>query len=199
MEVEVLLVGPDHLDDVDPFLGVFVALLVLALLHAEHIELALVPADDDVQPESPFADMVGGDHLLGRHDRIEQRRMHGAEHGDALARGQQAGRPGDRLERRALVVGVAAVALPASDRQHEVDAGLVRHAHELEIVRPASRPALRHQRHGAAGRTVCAEQPDLELVGVVHRPAVGLCGCVSERARLPPWSAEVRLPVPRAT
>ena len=33
---------------------------------------------------------------------------------------------------------------------HDVD-GLVGHAHELEIVRPASRPALRHQRDGATG------------------------------------------------
>ena len=100
---------------------------MIALLDAEHRELALVPADDDVQPEAAFADMVGGDHLLRRNDRIEQRRMHGAEHGDALGRGEQAGRPGDGLERRALVVGVAAVALPAPDREQEIDAGLVRH------------------------------------------------------------------------
>ena len=30
LEVEILLVGPDHLDDVDPFLGIIVAVAMLA-------------------------------------------------------------------------------------------------------------------------------------------------------------------------
>ena len=103
---------------------------------------------------------------------MEQRRVHGAEHGDALGRGQQAGRPGDGLQRLAVQIGVAAVALPAADRQHEVDAGLVGHAGEREAVRPARRPALRHLGGRAAGRAVGAEQAELQRVGVVHRQAV---------------------------
>ena len=157
-----LALRPHQLDGVDPLLRVFVAGGVLALLDAEHLELALVPADHDVEPEAAFADVVGGDHLLGRDDRMKQRRVHGAEHGDALGRRQQAAGPGDGFERRLLVVGVAAVALPAADRQHEIDAGLVRHLRQAQIVGPGSGPALRHLGHGAARRAVRAEQPDLQ-------------------------------------
>ncbi len=59
---------------------------MIALLDAEHLELALVPADDDVQAEPPLADMIGGDHFLGGDHGVEQRRMHGAEHGDVFGR-----------------------------------------------------------------------------------------------------------------
>ena len=76
VEVEILALGPDQLDDVDPFLGVVVAVVVGALLDAEHVELAFVPADHDVEPEAALADVVGGDHFLGRDHRIEDRRVH---------------------------------------------------------------------------------------------------------------------------
>src|SRR5580704_2260692 len=52
VKIEILAIRPDHLDDVDPFLGKFVAVLMGALLDAEHVELALVPADHDVEPET---------------------------------------------------------------------------------------------------------------------------------------------------
>ena len=106
MEVEILAIGPDHFDDVDPFLCVFVALLVRALLDAEHVELALIPADHDVESEPAFA---GGDHFLRRNDRIENRRVDGTEYGDALGGGEQRRRPGDSFERRALIIGGPAV------------------------------------------------------------------------------------------
>ena len=77
--------------------------------------------------------MIGGDHLLRRDDRMKQRCVDRAEHGDASGVLQQAAGPGDGFERRLLIAGVAAVALPAADRQHEVDAGLVRHARELRL------------------------------------------------------------------
>ena len=86
VEIEVVAVRPHQLDGVDPLLRVFVARGVLALLDAEHLELALVPADHDVEPEAAFADVIGGDHLLCRDDRMKQRRVHRAEHGDALGR-----------------------------------------------------------------------------------------------------------------
>ena len=171
MKIEILAVGPDHLDDVDPFLRIFVAVLVLALLDAEHVELALVPADHDVEPEAALADVVGGDHFLGGDDGIEDRRVHGAEHGDVLGAGEQPGRPGDGFERRALVVGVAAVALPAPDRQQEVDAGVVRHLRQPLVVRPIAGPALGHERDRAAGRAIRPEQSDLQLVVAVHGAA----------------------------
>src|SRR5262249_60227167 len=69
VEVEIVAVRPDQLDDVDPFLRVVVADSVLALLDAEHLELVLVPADDDVEAEAALADVIGGAHLLGGEDR----------------------------------------------------------------------------------------------------------------------------------
>src|SRR6266446_7130213 len=43
-EIEIFLVRPDHPDDIDPFLRVFIARFVVALFDAEHREFALVPA-----------------------------------------------------------------------------------------------------------------------------------------------------------
>ena len=90
---EILLRPPRHLHRVEPFLGVVVALLVVALRHAEHLELVLVPADHDVQSEAAFADMVGGDELLGRDQRMKQRRVHGAERDQPLGVGEKARSP----------------------------------------------------------------------------------------------------------
>ena len=97
VEIEVVAVRPHQLDGVDPLLRVFVARGVVALLDAEHLELALVPADHDVESEAALADVIGGDHLLRRDDRMKQRRVHRAEHGDAPGRLQQAGRPRSRF------------------------------------------------------------------------------------------------------
>ena len=69
--------------DVEPLLRVIVARVVLALADAEHLELALVPADHEVDAETAFADVVDGDEFLRGDHRIEQRRVHGAEHRDA--------------------------------------------------------------------------------------------------------------------
>ena len=88
-----------------------------------------------------------------------------------------------RLERAAHVVGVAAVALPAANRQHEIDAVFVGELRQRKAILPAAGPALRHNSDGTAGRAVRAEEADLQFVIVVHRhaavhgglgPAVGL-------------------------
>ena len=52
VEIEVVMLGPGALDDVEPFLGEIVAGVVLALGDAEHLELALVPADDEIDAEA---------------------------------------------------------------------------------------------------------------------------------------------------
>ena len=149
------MLGPGALDDVEPLLRIIVAVVVLALRDAEHLELALVPADHEVEAEAALADVVGGDELLGGDQGMKQRRVHGAEHGDALGRRQQAAGPGHGLERRAVKVGVAAVALPAADRQHEVDAGL-----RPPCARASGSPAsCADQRSG----TLVAERPDEQL------------------------------------
>ena len=152
-----------------------------------------------LRPKRPSPMWSAVTHLLGGDDRMKQRRVNGAEAGDARGGGEQPGRPGDGLKRFAVQVGIAAVALPAADRQHEVDAGLVAHLGEREAILPARRPALRHLGGGAARRAVGAEQPELEGVGVVHVEAVALrrggtveqgrnSGCWA--ARLDVWPAE---------
>ena len=98
--------------------------------------------------------------------------MHGAEAGNPPRRRQQRGRPGDGLEGCALVVGLAAIALPAPDRQHEIDAGLVGHTREPEIVGPGTRPSLRNLGDRAPRRAVGAEQAELEPVAAVHGHSV---------------------------
>src|SRR5258708_31420102 len=97
--------------------------------------------------------------------------MHRSEDGDALGRGEQAGRPCDGLEGCALVVAVAAIALPAPNREEKADTGVIGHPRELEIVRPTPR-------HGpAAGGPPPAPppcppaQPHLLLVPVPQRTA----------------------------
>ena len=172
LEIERAGLGPGAPHRAEPLLGIVVARLVIALLDAEHLEFALVPSGDDVQRETALADVVGGDELLRGNDRMEQRRVDGAEHGDALGRLQQAAGPGHRLQRRAVEIGVAAVAFPAADRQHEIDAGFVGHRAEREAIRPARGPALRRLGRGARRRAVRAEHADLERVGVVHRQAL---------------------------
>jgi hypothetical protein len=88
VEIEFTLFRPGALDDVDPFLGKFVTIVMRALRHAEHLEFALVPAGDDVQAEAALADMIGGDHFLGGDQGMEQRRVYGAEDRDPLRRCQ---------------------------------------------------------------------------------------------------------------
>ena len=97
VEVDVVGLSPGGLDRVDPFLGIVVTRIVLALRRAEHLELVLVPADHDIEPESSAADPVGGDHLLRRDERMEQRRVHGAESDEPLGLGEE---PRTRLQSR---------------------------------------------------------------------------------------------------
>ena len=176
-KIELARVGPGPLDRVEPFLGIIVTRIVLALRHAEHLELALVPADHQVDAEPARADLVGGHQRLGGDQRMEQRHMDGAEHGEAGRRRQQTGRPGDGFQRRAMEIGVAAITLPARDRQHEIEARRIRHAGKRQAVGPVSRPPLRYRRGGAAGGAIGAEQPDLKGVPVVHGAAFGQrCG-----------------------
>src|SRR5215467_11373726 len=90
------------------------------------------------------------------------------EHGDALGRGQQTGRPSLGFEGRAMEISVAAIALPAAYWEDEIDTGLVRHAREADALGPTCRPAFRHRGGRATRGTVDPEHPDLERVRVVH-------------------------------
>src|SRR5262249_21118276 len=79
--------------------------------------------------------------------------------------------PGHRLQGRTLIIGRAAIAFPATDRQHEFDARPVGHLSETDAIRPIAGPALRHHRDRPAGGAVGAEQTELESVVAAHRGA----------------------------
>ena len=51
------------------------------------------------------ADRIWLASLLGGDDRMEQRRVHGGEHGQVNGLGQDVGGPGHRFQGRALIVG----------------------------------------------------------------------------------------------
>ncbi len=84
VEIERLVLSPDAVDDHQPFLGVVVAAVVIAERNAHHAELDRVPPRDDVEPEAPVADVIGGHHLLGGKHRIDERDMQRAERRDVL-------------------------------------------------------------------------------------------------------------------
>jgi hypothetical protein len=125
---------------------------VLALLNAEHGEFVFVPAHHQIQTETAVADMIRGRAGFGRDDRIEERCVHRGEHRHALRRREQPRRPGEGLEPRSLVIGIAAITLPARQRQHEIEPSVIRHSREAQIVGPASGPTFGDQRRRAPRR-----------------------------------------------
>ncbi len=143
---------------------------------AEHLELVLEPADDDIEHEAAAGNMVDRRRLLRGRDRVHQGRMHGREHRDLLRRGSDARRPGERLEGAVVEVGGAAIAFPAADRQEGLEARRVRHAGDLEIAFPGHRPGFRSSRHGRAAAAV--ERHHAQLHAVVAEDRVGLSGRV---------------------
>src|SRR5262249_9074971 len=155
---------PHRLDRVEPFLAIGIAVVMLALCNAEHVELVLVPAADDVDAEAAAAHLVDGDELLGREYRMDQRRVNGAKDAERLRMRQESAGPGDGLETQAFEIGGTTIAAPASDRQHEIDAGGIGHLRELEIVFPGAGPALGNLCRGAAGGAIAAKKPELQLM-----------------------------------
>jgi hypothetical protein len=90
----------------------------------------------------------------------------GAERHDALGRGQDARRPGQRLEAAAVMVVNAAVALPAAERQQEIEPRRIRHLRGGEVLFPRAFPPLRHPRRRQTAGTVHAEQPEFQGMSV---------------------------------
>ncbi|WP_258402141.1 hypothetical protein, partial [Pseudomonas aeruginosa] len=56
----------------------------------------------------------------------------------SLGLGEQTAGPGHGLERRTLIVGGTTIALPAADRQHELDPRPVGHLRQSDAIRPAA-------------------------------------------------------------
>src|SRR5215510_16358024 len=98
--------------------------------------------------------------------------MDRTEYGDALSRGQQAGRPSLRFEGHAMEVGIAAIALPAAYWENKMDTRLVCHTREAQAIGPTCGPAFRHLGGRTTRGTIGPEHPDLERVHVVHAEAL---------------------------
>ena len=97
VEVELRFVAPQPLNDGQPLREVVVPLVVLPQRGAEHVQLRLVPAADDVKAEASARDQVDGSGLLGRDDRMDGRGVGCGEHG-GMGRGlRDASRPGERV------------------------------------------------------------------------------------------------------
>ena len=165
--------GPECLDDVEPFLRVAVACLVIVgERQSERFILRLVPAGDDVEADAAAADLVHGCQLLGDNDWMVGGGVDGGEDIDVARLGQERGRPGDRFQHVAMEIGFPAVANPAGDRQHEVDAGVVEHPGKLEIVCPRVVPAFRYLGHRHAAGAVARKGTEQEMVGREHAVAL---------------------------
>ena len=82
--IELVVLGPQPFDDGEPFLGHVVALVVRQHLDAEHIDLRLVPAGDDVEDHAAVGNMVDDGALLRGDDRMVDRAMRGGDHADGL-------------------------------------------------------------------------------------------------------------------
>ena len=142
--VERLFARPQGLHHVEPFLRIAVTLRMFdRQVEAERFVFRLVPAGDDIEADAATADRMDGGELLGDDHRMVRRRMDRRENGEVARFRQQAGRPGDGFEHAALEIRLAAIADPARDRQHEIEAGLVEQLRELQVVVPTRSPALR--------------------------------------------------------
>src|SRR2546425_3721500 len=162
------ILRPEAEEDLEPFPAAGVTVIMDVLFEPEHVELRLVPAADDVEAEAAAANVIGRDDLLRRKHWRKERHMHGAKHGEALSGGQQAARPGHGLERAALEIGRAAIALPAPDRHQTFEAGRISHLGKPDVLLESVLPALRHGGRGTATRAIRAEDGKLEPIAAEH-------------------------------
>lgn len=161
------VLGPEHVDDVDPLLGDLIAVAVVALRVEPHLGvLAEVRPGDDVDAEATAADVVDrGRHLRG--DRgVQRERDHRGDDLDPLGHGSDPGHHGDRLKGVVPVLGLAVEPTPLDRREEEVEADLlgqlsdalveVEGRHVLRSV-PRDDPAVVEGRH-----------EDAQLDGLAH-------------------------------
>ena len=167
--------GPQALDQLEPFRRVVVAPVVRRQLQAEHVELVLEPAGHDVEREAAARDVVGGGGHLGHGEGVDQRGVHGGEDRAVAGDGAHGGGPGQALEGAVVEVGLAAIALPAADRQQDLEPGRVGHAGQFGVVLPVHRPGAVGRGDGRAVRAVEGHHAELDAVGAEQ----GVCHDVS--------------------
>jgi hypothetical protein len=69
--------------------------------------------------------MVSGDESFGRNQRMKQRGVDRAENSHFLRGAEKSDGPGNRFEPAAVKVRITPIAVPAGDRQHEIETSVV--------------------------------------------------------------------------
>ena len=72
VEIEFVVLGPQPLDDLEPFDRELVADFMIEQRRAEHFDFGAVPAGDDVERKPPAGDVIDRGRLLGHHDRMDR-------------------------------------------------------------------------------------------------------------------------------
>jgi hypothetical protein len=142
---------------------------VLGQRMAEHVELALIPSGDDVEPGAAAADVIDGDQRLGGKHRMHHRHMDRRKDRDLLRHRAQCGGKRKGLEAQRADIAFAAKSLPARNRQDELEAGAIDHLGDVGDLRPAGLPSLGYFRNRNPAVGVEREQAKLQPVGIVKR------------------------------
>jgi hypothetical protein len=98
-----------------------VALVVFHQRRAEHFDLRLVPAGDDVQCKTAAGNVIDGLTLLGGHDRMNRRHVRGGENCRIFGRGADASGPRETFEPGAVEIRLATEPLPSADRNQSFE------------------------------------------------------------------------------
>jgi hypothetical protein len=167
--VELFFAGPKQLDDLEPFDGAVITRVVLELLFAEHLDLGLVPAGDDIEVEATAGHMIDGRGLLGGHDGMDGRHMRGGKDARIPGRSADRRRPRKRFEALPVEVGHAAESFPTADRHQRLELHLIAHACQRERIRPGRLQHPLDAGDGAAAAEIGAEGAELELAMVEQR------------------------------
>jgi len=163
-EIELLVLRPCAAHEIEPFRGVFVAIVVRAHMSAEHVEFVLEPSAHHVHGEAAAGHVIDGRRHLGHHQRMHQRHVDGGEHGAIVGHRADRRRPGEALERAVVEVRGPAVALPAPDRQQRLHAGAIHRLGDVLGVGPIELPGLRHGGDGGAVAAIESHDPEFHAV-----------------------------------
>src|SRR5262249_47551758 len=99
--VERVVLGPQPLDDGEPFLGAGVTLGVSHHWAAEHVDFRLIPSGHDVEGVTAARNMIDDRGLLGGDDRVIERDVRGCEDPGCRASAPPAPAPRNPFLRRA--------------------------------------------------------------------------------------------------
>ena len=172
--VEFVVLGPQTLDDMQPFLRHLVAVRMVELGAAEHFDFRLEPAGDDVHDVAAIGDVIDGGAHLGGEDGMDGRHMGGREDARLARRGADGGGPGKALETLAIEICDAPKALPAPHRHEGLELHGVGHLGEVERRGPIGLQHAIDGGDGAAAAEIGGEGAQLQLAVVekrmMHRP-----------------------------